>query len=266
MKKITLCFMLIMSALFIVSCSKDGSDENNSLNLNTTNISVKIGSDTNIDINSSDIKSCIIKVDNAFIADCKISGNNIVVTPKHIGNTFATVSLGNLSKTIKIEVTGTTPNMCGNPIMMFGKSYDILKDSISKLNGIIIQNYTTKMKSICYIESLGNNLTNSYMYFFDNEKLKAINIEIPNYTYLYISQYKQNLSEKYEYIRTDKIDEYLNKSIYKYNDNINVLSYEKLITYNGPHFYNIFINISDDISFLLDYNNFYTNGLPHNIN
>lgn len=251
----------------ISSCSNsDNGELEKDFLLSTENISINYGKVGEVEITSGNASNCVVTSNNPFVAEGNIIDNKIIIKSNHIGNAILVISLNNKEKKVNVNVKGNTKNLCGSPLMMFGSSFESVKDSIFKIKDRKDFNNSTTSKIISY--GLYNEEKDFfvYSYYFVDNKLKAIIIEVPNYSYLHIQEYQENMYEKYNYIKTSQVMNNLNHSFYKDKNNINIISCEKLNTNNGPDYYGIVVDISDDMEFLLDSYNFYSTGYPRYIN
>ena len=167
------CVFIMFAAFipFLLSCSKSESNTNVSseIKLSDYKINLNYGKVGNISILEDNHENYQISTDNDFVATCSISGNTIIVTPKHVGNTLATVTNGKDNKTIEISVNSTTENVCGSPVMMFGKPAKEVKDSLNKHANITYDIASTKAE---YTEKNSDGYVFTYKYYFNTPEFK----------------------------------------------------------------------------------------------
>jgi hypothetical protein len=268
MKKVFLYFLLAITTVCTTSCGENNDDSSSKnvesdIKLDNTSLSLNYGESGSISILSDNSEGCQITVDNDYIASCSKSGNTINVVSKHVGDTYAKVTNGNKSIILHISVKSTSQNVSGNPIMMFGESYNEVCDSlgkISKNNGIT--NYK-ESDIIKYSEKNSDGYYFDYIYYFyisDKGKmgnLKAICVYVSSsYGSIDYSKYQILMAQKYDFVSSTQVKYGLSNNLYKYGINTWVRSCEQ---YSSAH-YQIMINISDDVNALSSL--FSENGYP----
>ena len=254
MKKYILILHVVLTQC-LLSCSNSDGDINVSpdIMLGNNTLNVNYGESGSVSILSDNSKNYQIKTDNDFIATCSISDKTIIVSPKHVGRTFVTITNGDKNTILYIFVKPTIQSVCGSPIMMFGKPYSEVKDSLEKISKQSnIKDYYASTK-IQYQESNTDGYIFTYTYYFNHDykgyatNLKAININFGStYGSIDMSKFQILMAEKYDFISLTQIKYGLTSNLYKYSSNTWVKSFEQ--RNNGN--YDIIINISDNIDTL----------------
>lgn len=194
MKKLLLFLALLMPVCFI-SCGDDDKDEptNEIVTLSEANVSLIVGDEINIQINSCNPEDCIVYTDDEFVVDPIVYRQKLNISALHVGTTTVYVKnrSGNIGSCV-VNVEAKT-FFLGNPVLKFGLSKE---EVLSQIKGAVHKQY----ESGNFEEEERTSAAIFYHnYHFDNGKLAAVG------TMTYSEKYPEaliSLTERYQAMKS----------------------------------------------------------------